>query len=531
MMRASIAAISITALSAVIPARWQPRAHSQQRSAATPPVAAQSYVPKLGVKQASAHALVDSAIVAMGGMERLRAVRSIRVEGAQHEYLAGNAERADGPWKTYYTHYTQLTDFKNLRIRRNSTGTFVFSPVPRVATLIISDSAAALIGASGKPVAAQSSQYVDATDRMDADPIRAVQLASVASDLRRNTPDTLFREVYDVVSFAWRGGRMRLLLDQHTHLPGANIIDRAYPEDLRRSPFGDIHLMTVFADWQAQPTGLWYPRQSIVTVNGVTISDGSVYNFAENSPAPDDSFDISATTRGQFQASRTHAFSQLKLNERGAPVVIRDGIVSLRDFWTTTLVRQDDGIVVFEAHISPEYASQIIAEAHRRFPGLPIKALVLSSDPWAHLGGVREFVARGIPIYLLDSSKPFIDGFLRSPHTMHPDSLQRAPRRAIIRAVSGRTVVGAGRNQFVLYPVRGSASERMVMAYFPTYRFLYGADLVSPNPGAAGSPTTYDRTEVAELRRAVAREGVAVDSVFCVQSPKMVAWDAYKGGE
>lgn len=69
------------------------------------------------------------------------------------------------------------------------------------------------------------------------------------------------------------------------------------------------------------------------------------------------------------------------------------------------------------------------------------------------------------------------------------------------------------------------------MAYFPHYRMLYGADLVTPNPGSAGSPTTYDRTETTELRRPVAREGLAVDSVFCVQSPKLIAWHAFKPGD
>ena len=478
--------------------------------------------------EASARALIDSAISAMGGMARLRAVHSIRIDGAQHDYLAGNSERADGPWKTVYTRYDQLSDMVGGRIRRTSSGTSEFNPVATQATLIFTDSVASVVPAGGKESAAQPTQYVDASDRLDSDPVRAVMLALAAPDLRRDATDTLFREPFDGLSFAWRNGRMRVLLDRHTRLPGAVVFERAYPGDVRRLPFGDIHLMTVYADWQMQPSGLWYPRQSIVTVNGVTTSDRSIYHFMENAPAPDDSFEVSQSARIQFSTHQTRAFTTaVALNELGPPVVIRDGIVSLRDFWTTTLVRQDDGVVVFEAHISPEYASQVIAEAHRRFPDLPVKALVMTSDPWAHIGGVREFVARGIPIYLLDSSRPFIESLLRSPHTLHPDALQRAPRRPIIRTVAGRTVVGRGSNQFVLYPVRGSAGDRMVMAYFPGHRLLYGADLVTPNPAADGAAVTYDRTEATELRRAVVREGLAVDSVFCVQSPDRIGWSAF----
>lgn len=198
--------------------------------------------------EARARVLVDSAIIAMGGIAELRAVPSIRVEGAQHDYLAGNAERADGPWKTAYTHYAELADLSNLRLRRRTIGTSRFFATPQERTVITSDTAAASILPDGKQIAAQVFQYEDAIDHIDTDPVRALQLALAAPDLVRDPPDTLYREIYDGVSFARRGGRMRILLDRHTRLPGAIVILRAYPDDPRRGPFGDIHLMTVFAE-------------------------------------------------------------------------------------------------------------------------------------------------------------------------------------------------------------------------------------------------------------------------------------------
>ena len=69
------------------------------------------------------------------------------------------------------------------------------------------------------------------------------------------------------------------------------------------------------------------------------------------------------------------------------------GVVLIPGAWNTTLVRQSDGIVVIEAPISSGYSVQAIAEANKRFPGIPIKAVITTSDAWPHIGGVREYVA------------------------------------------------------------------------------------------------------------------------------------------
>ena len=50
------------------------------------------------------------------------------------------------------------------------------------------------------------------------------------------------------------------------------------------------------------------------------------------------------------------------------------------DQWTQTLVKQPDGVVIFEAHISAQYLHEVIGEAHKRWPSSPIKALVMTSD-------------------------------------------------------------------------------------------------------------------------------------------------------
>jgi hypothetical protein len=85
---------------------------------------------------------------------------------------------------------------------------------------------------------------------------------------------------------------------------------------------------------------------------------------------------------------------------------------------------------------------------------------------------------------------------------------------------SAKTVIGSGENAVELYPVGGAYAERMVMAYFPGHKLLYGADLVFPNRGPDGKFTQgFFETSAADLRRAVEREKLVVDCVLRAECP------------
>jgi hypothetical protein len=164
----------------------------------------------------------------------------------------------------------------------------------------------------------------------------------------------------------------------------------------------------------------------------------------------------------------------------------------------------------------------VIEEARKRYPGMPIKAVLSTSDSWPHTGGVRIAVAQGFPVFILDLNRPLLDRMLSAPHTLDPDALEhsksfRTPQRKI---VSKKEEIGEGEHRMELYPLRGPATERQYMVYFPKHHLLYSSDTLALNDDGS----LYDPELMSEVAQAVIREKLTVDKVYSMhQGP--VAWD------
>jgi hypothetical protein len=472
--------------------------------------------------------LVERSIAAMQRTASLRGVASVRLVGLQHDWVLGNAERAEGPWRTSYSQFSELYDVRSPGFRGTSAITQPNGSKAPERVIILADSVTAT-SIAGVQTGGSSATFEDLIDRVDASPLRALLLAANAPDLRGERPLKHYGLAFDVVSFRWRNGRMRLELNADTHLPDAVEIRRPYPENFRWAPFGDIAMRFDYVDWNVSKSGAYWPMQVKVSLNGEPLRDVTYASAVlDTAPVAADSFAVSDSARVQYAAASKLTFAHFRLGMRGQPTEIRPGIVRVPDQWTQTLVQQDDGVVIFEAHISGQYLHDVIGEAQRRWPGSKIKALVMTSDPWAHLGGVREAIALGIPIYVSAGSIPFLTSLAKMPHTMEPDSLARAPRAPRFLPVTAKTVIGTGENRIELYPVGGPYAERMLMAYFPEHRLLYGADLVFPNRGPDGKVTSgFFETSAVDLRRAVEREKLAVGFLICVQNYPVLTWQQF----
>src|SRR5262245_64535435 len=99
------------------------------------------------------------------------------------------------------------------------------------------------------------------------------------------------------------------------------------------------------------------------------------------------------------------------------------------------------------------------------FPNKPIKYVVNTHHHSDHAGGIRAYVAKGIPIITHESHKRYYEQeIFKNPHRLNPDRLARMPRAAVIEAISDRRVLTDGSMTVELHLMRGNLhSEGLLM--------------------------------------------------------------------
>lgn len=453
----------------------------------------------------------------MGGAAKLRQLVAVETSGVSVWYHREQSERPEGPWLTSFTDFTDVRSFGADAVRRTSrargfsTNDWVDNTGWTAPSTIVVSSGVSVSRSSGAltPVGIPPDLAALPVDLV---PERVIASARRAANLHAEPDELVDGYLHHVVSFSSGGARVRLILNVPSLLPKAVEVTRVHPDSMFLAPWGDVTQRVTFGMWTREPDGLRYPRVWEFSTDGQP--DGSTYitRIRTNPPIEVTDFELPPDVRRQFIAARSH-IADLPFGPAGAtdrPVrELAPGIVKVPGRFDVVEVEQDDGIVIIEAPLSSAYSARAIADAQQRFRGGPIKAVVSTSDAWPHIGGIREYVARGIPVYALDLNVPILTRLLSAKYESSPDMLARAPRAPRLEVVSGRTTVGSGANRFEIYPFRTATGERQMMIYWPDHRLLYSSDLFTIRNTFVFLPQ-----QVSEAVDAVARERLDVSTAF-----------------
>ena len=458
---------------------------------------------------ADAADLLHEALRQMGGEDKIKALHGVRFHARGYRNMLEQSERPEGPYIVEYQDVSQGRDLDHARWKQETELSWEIQPSIKL-TIVASDGAVSQ-DFGGQPFPASAARLQQAEEELELGPERVLLTALSAPDVHLE-PDAALQSVPNhVVRFTWKGSPARVFLNAYTSQPTAVEWTRGYPSDTFWSVWGDVTTRVYYSFWWLLPGGIHYPKQWDVFRNNLPDSVLTIGDITLNPDFGADEFAIAADIRATFaqRVGRNVEDRQLGLPDKPA-VDLVSGVVHIPGSWNVTLVRQSDGIVIIEAPISSGYSAKVIAEAQRRWPGVPIKAAITTSDSWPHLAGVREYVARGIPVYALDLNIPILQRLLAAPRAAFPDLLAKSPRAPEFRVVSNKTVIGDGPNRLEIYPLRGETSERQMMVYFPEHKLLYGSD---PFQKQSSGDYFYPQT-VWELKHAVEREKLQVDTFF-----------------
>jgi len=165
------------------------------------------------------------------------------------------------------------------------------------------------------------------------------------------------------------------------------------------------------------------------------------------------------------------------------------------------IVAMKDFLIVFDAPYGELQSRWTIDAAKAKYPGKPIKYLVLTHHHMDHTGGMRTYVAEGATIIVPSESADYFEKVVRAPHTVVPDELQKNPRTPVIYGVFENMNIKDVTAEIRLYNLSAAANaeaprntnphvDGMLMGHVIDSKLIYVTDLISPRGPIPRSPET-----------------------------------------
>lgn len=443
-------------------------------------------------------ACLEQSLTAMGGRAKLEAIRSLQLDAISHTALMEQSYR-QAPFITSYERDHVTLDFAGSRVRTDAHGIWPESDLNEAESdnvLIATPQGGVYHGKEGDSPCSRA-DLESTRAQLALSPTRALLTALAAGDLRYGPSEVLRDTEHTVVTFTWDGQPVSLALNRFNHLPDA-IETRARFNDFWYY-WGEVAQRTYWDNWR-YIQGVSYPSNQIIERNGALWSSVQALDVRFNAQIAEADFAMDAKAAAQSTATKgwERAFSAAKKTE------LAPGIDLYQGSWNTTLVHLASGVVILETPISETFTRGIFEEAARRYPGEKVTAVLMTSDSWPHVGGLRYDVHSGAPLYVLDLNLPLLKRLL---------SVSPAPDgHADFRVLKGKGSLGTGDNRMELYPLRGASTERQYMVYFPGRHLLYASDTLVMN----ANHTLYDPQLMREVRQAVEREHLSVETVYAM---------------
>jgi glyoxylase-like metal-dependent hydrolase (beta-lactamase superfamily II) len=432
--------------------------------------------------------LVIRAAEALGGVERIQSIRTIKFRGYGHEaYQDGGSEITTEPAApekmTNLAAYERVIDLPNgrTRVQARLSRAFVFAARAMMTGLPVSQSldgdVAYDVGRDGEP--RRMSGDVAARRRMEllANPVVAVRSAldprSRVTALRGEGGATLV----DVTTTA--GETFTLAVDGSTSLP--LWVRWVGPHE----NLGDLTYRAEFSAY-APVDGLMLP----MSFN--TVSDFKdtvqlrlhVDRYVLNEPAED----LAAP-----EAVRAAPEPVRDLTVEAEPAAPGVWLLSGPGGANSILLEFEDHLTLFEVPTSRAWTQALIDKAHSVVPGKPVTEAIISHHHFDHTGGLRTAIAAGLTIIAQAGNLAWFEELARRPVEAFPDALSRNPQPLKTRAVDDHLRLSDAALTVDLYRVVSNGHmAHALMAYVPEHRLLIQGDLFDMNWEVYFWGSTYD---------------------------------------
>ncbi len=482
-------------------------------------------------------ALVDRAVVAAGG-DKLRAVKTMEATGSAKHWEPEQSHVASGePRFAGESTFTLQRDFGANAARTDWHRKLVYPGVREYRFSEVVDDGIGFV--AGVDTTGRTKQSLDSNPPTHA--MSRFRAAAAMRELARSSPllplqmqaargavnalpDTVIgAQKLPTVAWAADGRNFQVMFDPASGLP-ARVRTLDYD-----SVQGDVAFDLVLSDWR-DVDGVKVAHRQVYQLNGRDVVDTRFDRVVLNPALPAERFAIPAAFRqqalqpgvtvpyqwvirrqyiGTFLDSDSLAWDPnasqgLRLQDVGPGLALVQGGTH-----NSLVVELADQLVVFDAPVGDSYSQWLLQQAAQKWPGKPVRTLVLSHHHMDHTAGTRAYVAQGAKLVVGAGNGAHFRRMLLAEHSRSPDLPKGLTREPEIAEVADQMVITDGKRRVGVYALENPHSAGAVIGFVEDAKLGFVTDLWSPgrdplgktqNAGQASVVTAVNKYKLAPER-------------------------------
>ncbi|HEX5576494.1 MAG TPA: MBL fold metallo-hydrolase [Gemmatimonadales bacterium] len=303
---------------------------------------------------------------------------------------------------------------------------------------------------------------------------------------------------YEVVAYGDLDGEVDdLYFDASTH-------DLARVQRLNDDPVrGDAPIATLYTRYQ-RTGGFRFPTRIIGLQGTDTVSDVAVERVAIDS-VPDSLF------------AKPDGLPITAVPDPGPKLVpLGSDVYLVKGGYNAAFVVFDQYVLVLEAPLSSAYQEGVIKLIDSVAPAKPIRYVVSTHFHYDHLGGVRPYIARHANIVTTGAAAEVIRRLSTRPHSLKPDTLSKAPVSPAIQVLRDRRTFSDEHHLVELITLKNMPHvAEIIVGYIPALKLLFQGDLYD-SYALAEVPATDDGEA---LLGWLPQSGLDVEQIIPVHGP------------
>jgi glyoxylase-like metal-dependent hydrolase (beta-lactamase superfamily II) len=412
---------------------------------------------------------IGKAAEALGGKERIMAVKTLVIEGSGVAPNIGQNPHPEGPLPTWWVpDFKRSIDLANHRARteQHRIGMFPFAlPTDNRQSLSLDGDVAFNINADGRAQRASDAAVVDRRIEMLGTPVTIVRTAlepgaKIGTPRKKGT-----EELIDIVTA--KGDKLTLALDSTTALP-VSVSWRTSSENL-----GDVVNTTSFENYETV-SGIQLPRRYVTKIDFRNWTSGD--------------FDVSKNTV-DGEVGDLAAPAAVRSAVAPAPPVISVDVqpVAKGIWWLagtggnafSILFEFDDHLTLFEAPTSEARTKAVIDKARATVPNKPLTEVIVTHHHFDHTGGLRTAVAEGLTVISHQGNESIFREMTSRRATLKPDLLTKSGKTLKFRGMDDTLVLKDKSMEVDLFRLHDNThSPYLIAAFVPRDNLLVQGDLI-----------------------------------------------------